>query len=493
MKKLLLTLAVALVLLLIVLLVNTFRLPSRQLTDVPPAPDLTGFPVDSAVGRLSAAIQCRTVSYTDYSLTDTTQFDKFLSLIRVRFPRIHSQLKQETVNRYGLLYTWAGKNPALPPVLLMGHYDVVPVIQGTERMWKRPPFAGLVEGGYVYGRGTLDDKTTVMGLLEAVEYLLGKGHQPERTIMLAFGQDEETLGKRGATATVALLEKRGIKPLMVMDEGGVVKTDGISGLNKPIALIGIGEKGYLSLELTVTGEGGHSSMPPRQTSIGVLAAALDKLEQNPFPARLDAGLSQMFSYLGPEMPLGQRLVFANQWLFGPVIQRILSGSNSGDATQRTTTAPTIINAGQKDNVLPIDASAVVNFRILPGETTKTVTQRVKEVIDDERVTVKTYGTFSDPSALSDPEAAPFVQLHRTIRAVFPEATVAPYLVLGGTDSRFYSKICPNVYRFMPVRMNDESLKMPHGTNERISVKDYTDMVKFYATLIQNTNSLPPTP
>lgn len=486
MKKLLLILAVALLLLIVVLLINTFRLPSRQLIDVPPAPALTGFSIDSAVARLSAAIQCRTVSYTDYSLTDTTQFDKFLTLIRARFPLIHGRLKQETVNRYGLLYTWAGKNSALPPVLLMGHYDVVPVIQGTERMWKRPPFAGLVESGYVYGRGTLDDKTTVMGLLEAVEYLLNTGYQPERTLMLAFGHDEETLGKRGAMATVDLLEKRGVRPLLVMDEGGVVKTDGIPGFERPTALIGIAEKGYLSLELTATGEGGHSSMPPRQTSIGVIAAALNKLEQNPFPARLDAGLAQMFSYLGPEMPLGQRVVFANQWLFGPVVKRILSGSNAGDATQRTTTAPTIIKAGQKDNVLPIDASAIVNFRILPGETSQTVMQRVNEVVDDERVTIKPYGGINEPSPLSDPEAAPFKQIHRSIRAVFPDAVVAPYLMLGGTDSRFYSKICPNVYRFMPVRMNEETLKMPHGTNERIAVKDYADMVKFYVTLIRNS-------
>lgn len=484
MKKLFLTFAVALLLLIAVLLANTFRFSSRQLTDVPPAPALTNFSTDSAVTHLSQAIQCRTVSYTDYSLTDTTQFDKFVALIRRQFPLIHSRLTQETVNQYGLLYTWKGQNPALPPVLLLGHYDVVPVIQGTEKMWKRPPFAGLVEGGYVYGRGTLDDKTTVMGLLEAVEHLLRAGHQPERTILLAFGQDEETLGVRGAKSIAALLEKRGVRPLMVMDEGGVVKTDGISGLERPIALVGIGEKGYLSLELTATGEGGHSSMPPRQTSIGIIASAVDKLEANPFPTRLDAGLDQLFSYIGPEMPFGRRLVFANQWLFGPVIKRIMSGTKSGDATQRTTTAPTIIHAGQKDNVLPIDASAVVNFRILPGETSQTVIQRVKEVIADERITVKPYGNINEPSALSDPEAAPFAQLHRTIRAVFPEAIVAPYLVLGGTDARFYRNICPNVYRFMPVRMTDETLKMPHGTNERIAVKDYADMVKFYVTLIQ---------
>lgn len=327
-----------------------------------------------------------------------------------------------------------------------------------------------------------------MGVLEAVEYLLKNNFQPDRTVMLAFGHDEETTGQRGAKSISALLEKRNIRPVMAMDEGGVVKMDGIPGFEKPVALIGIGEKGYLSLELTVTGEGGHSSRPPRQTSIGILAAAVIKLEQNPFPARLDAGIEQLFSYVGPDMPFGQRLVFANQWLFGPVIKRILSGSAGGDATQRTTTAPTIIQAGQKDNVLPIDATAVINFRILPGETPQSVTDRVNEVIDDKRVTVKNYGNAPPmfPSPLSDPEAVPFGQLSRSVRSVFPEAIVAPYLVVGATDARYYRNICPNVYRFMPVRMTDETLKMPHGTNERIAVKDYADMVKFYVTLIRNS-------
>lgn len=488
MKKALYGFGIAILLLVVVLVINTFRFSSRQLTDVKPAPDLTGFSTDSAVMRLAEAIRCRTVSYHDYSLTDTTQFDKFIALIRQRFPLIHGRLTHETVNQYGLLYTWPGKNPSLPPVLLLGHYDVVPVIQGTERMWKRPPFAGLIEGGFVYGRGTLDDKSTVMGLLEAVENLLKNNFQPARTVILAFGQDEETIGLRGARAISALLEKRNVRPIMVMDEGGIVKMDGISGFEKPIALIGIGEKGYMSLQLTATGEGGHSSMPPRQTSIGIIAAAVNKLEENPFPARLDAGIGQLFTYVGPEMPFVQRIVFANQWLFGALIKRILSGSPSGDATQRTTTAPTIIQAGQKDNVLPIDATATINFRILPGDTPKSVAERVKEVIDDERITVKNYGSSppSAPSPLSDPEAAPFVQLNRSIRSVFPEAIVAPNLMLGATDARSYRAICPNIYRFMPVRMTDETLKMPHGTNERIAVSDYANMVKFYVTLIRNT-------
>ncbi|GAB3321801.1 M20 family peptidase [Larkinella ripae] len=474
-----------LLVLLVILLINTLRFSSKQLTGVAPAPAVSAG--DSAVGRLVKALQLRTVSFTDYALTDTTQFEKFLSLLQLSFPRIHRQLKRETFNRYGLLYEWKGRNPALKPVLLMGHYDVVPVIQGTQTMWKRPPFAGLIEDGFLYGRGTLDDKSSVLAQLEAVEWLLSTGFQPERTMMLAYGQDEEVTGFRGAQTMAAELERRKITLEYVLDEGGVLKTDGIPGLSKPVALIGIGEKGYASIEITTVSKGGHSSMPPKQTSIGLVAEAVSKLEKNPFPARLDAGLDQMFTYIGPEMPFGQRIVFANQWLFAPLITRIMSQSNSGNATLRTTTAPTIFQAGVKDNVLPIDATATINFRILPGETVETVKQHVEEVIDDERIQVKVLEKFiSQPSPVSDPNAPGFERIHQTIKGVFPETIVTPYLTLSGTDSRFFARVCPQIFRFSPTPMDDEDTQRIHGTNERIRIRDYQNMIRFYATLIKNS-------
>jgi len=477
-------LLLALVLLLVVLLVNTYRFSSKQLSDVPAAPAVPG--ADSAAQRLSRALQIRTVSFTDYSLVDTTQFDQFVSFISQAFPLTHSRLKRKTVNRYGLLFEWPGRNTQLKPVLLMGHYDVVPVIQGTQAMWKRPPFGGLVEGGYLYGRGSLDDKSTVMGLLEAVEYLLKSGFQPERSIYLAFGQDEEASGGRGARAMAQLLKKRGLQFEYIMDEGGVLKTDGIPGLSKTVALVGIAEKGYITLTLTARAKGGHSSMPPQQTSIGMIAEAVHKLESNPFPTRLDGGANFMFDFLGPEMPFGQRLAFANRWLLGPVIKQSLSGSNSGRAMMQTTTAPTIFQAGVKDNVLPIDATATINFRILPGETTESVMQRVREVIDNEAVTAAPLSSLnSNPSPVSDPDAPAFQVLHRTIKSVFPEAVVAPYLVVGATDSRYYTELSPNVYRFSPTKVDEAAIQGVHGTNERLSVQNYGEMIRFYAALIRN--------
>lgn len=470
-------------LLVIILLINTFRFSSHQLTNVPPAPAISV--PDSAIQRLAGAIRIPTVSYTDYTLTDTTQFDKFLVYIRQAFPLIHQRLTQQTFNQYGLLYEWKGKNPALKPILLMAHYDVVPVIQGTQGMWKRPPFGGIIENGYLYGRGTLDDKMSVVALLESVEYLLRNNFQPERSLLLAFGPDEETSGL-GARTIAAALEKRGVSVEYVLDEGGIIKTDGAAGLKKPIALVGITEKGYLSLELTAIGKGGHSSMPPAQTSIGLVADAVVKLEQNPFPARLDGGVDRLLEYLASEVPFAQRVALTNQWLLGPLIKYSMAQTKSGNASIRTTTAPTIFRAGAKDNVLPIDATATINFRLLPGETVESVIERVKQVIDNDSITVSVLGKGSNPSPVSDSESPSFMTIHKTIKSVFPEVVVAPYVVIGATDSKFYAPLTPAIYRFTPVLLNDAETQAIHGTNERIRVSDYQNMIRFYIALIHNS-------
>ena len=484
MRKFLRMMGLALLVVVVVLVVNTLRLSSHQLAGVPAAPALA-LP-DSAVARLVGAVQIPTVSTTDYGQTDTAQFGRFGRYLRQAFPRVHQGLKLEKFNRYGLLFTWPGRNAALKPVLLLGHYDVVPVLPGTETKWARPPFAGAQADGYIYGRGTLDDKASVLAQLEAVEYLLGAGFQPTRTLLLAFGHDEETLGQRGAAAIAAALAQRGVQAEYVLDEGGIVKTDGVAGLSKAVALVGISEKGYLSLELTATGKGGHSSMPPAQTSIGAVAAAVVKLEQHPFPARLDGGDDHLLDYLASEVPLGQRLVFSNRWLFAPIIKKILAATPAGNATLRTTTAPTIFRAGAKDNVLAIDATATVNFRLLPGDSVAGVVREVRRIIDDEGIKVNIIGHPSAPSPVSDPEAPAFQRLHRTIRSVFPAAIVAPYVVTGATDSRQYAALSPNIYRFSPTQINQTGIESIHGINERLAVKNYPLMVQFYAALIRNS-------
>lgn len=485
MKNLFRAIAIGLMLLIGVLLFNTFRISSKQMTGVLPAPTVALS--DSVVTHLSDAVKFRTVSYEDRSLMDSTQFEKFIDFLEHTYPLVHARLKRERVNGYALLFEWKGKNTSLKPALLMGHYDVVPVVQGTERMWKHQPFAGDIAEGFVYGRGTLDDKVTVIGVLEAIEYLLKQNYQPERSFYLAFGHDEEVSGRYGAQAIASLLESRKVQLEYVMDEGGIIKIDGVSGITTPIALIGIAEKGYTTLQLTSLSDGGHSSMPPPQTSIGMMAEAIDKLQKHPFPARLEGAASYLQDYLAPEMPFGTKLAMANRWLLKPVIIDILSKTNAGNAMVRTSIAPTVIHAGVKDNVLPVEVISKINFRILPGDSVKGVADYVKKTIDNDRITVETLGQFdSEPSFVSDTATTGFRALHRTVKSCFPEVMVAPYLVVGATDARFYRNVCSAIYRFMPVRMNEEDLKRPHGTNERISVGDFKNVVKFYVELVKGS-------
>lgn len=485
MKSILKWLFIAILLLAVVLVMNTLRITSKQLTEIPPADNWEIS--DDVVSHLAQSVQFRTVSYSDPAMMDSMQFDKFITFITDAYPLIHEYLKVEKVNTYALLYEWKGNNPDLKPVMLMGHYDVVPVIQGTEKLWEHPPFAGEIKEGYVYGRGALDDKTTVIGVLEAVEHLLKSGFQPERTFYLAFGHDEEVLGRYGAKTIASLLEGRNIQLEYVLDEGGMIKSDGVGGIQHPVAMVGIAEKGYVTLQLTATGEGGHSSMPPPQTSIGMLAEALDRLQKNPFPARLEGAAGYMLDYLAPEMPFTSKLAMSNRWLFGKLIINGMEKENSGNASVRTTIAPTILDAGLKENVLPIDATATINFRILPGDSVDGVVGYVKKAINNDKISVEILGdSATEPSFVSDTTSTGFRLIHKTIRKCFPDVLVAPYLVVGATDSRYMKNLSSNIYRFMPVRFTDEDLKRFHGTNERISGEDLKNVVKFYVELIKGS-------
>lgn len=486
MRRFLLLLLVVVLALLAVLLVNTLRLPNHQLAAVPAAPAVAGAP-DSALAHLAGALRIPTVSRSRYADTDTVPFDQLQAYLQRTFPLVYQRLRRQAVNHYGLLYEWPGTDPALKPLLLLAHQDVVPVLPGTASQWTRPPFAGQQAGGYLYGRGALDDKLNVLGQLEAVEALLRTGFRPRRTVLLAFGHDEETLGLRGATALAALVQQQHPQLEMVLDEGGLVKADGVAGLAQPVALVGVSEKGYLTLELTASGQGGHSSMPPALTSVGRVAAAVAKLEAAPFPARLDGGVSGLLAYLAPAVPFGKRVVFANQWLFGALIKKSLAATPSGNAALRTTTAPTIIRGGDKDNVLPIGATATVNFRLLPGDSVAAVLRRVQELVDDPQVQVKMVGQGRPASPVSSTDNAAFATLHRTIKSVFPQALVAPYVMVGAADARAYTRLCPQAtYRFMPVLMDQAAIESLHGTNERLRTSAYPDVIRFYAALIRNT-------
>jgi carboxypeptidase PM20D1 len=461
---------------------RTFTLESRQMTvDQVPA-----IAVDrhGAAGRLAEAVRFRTVSLgPDEPVADEALEGLRAYMTRV-FPRVHRTVTRELVGGHSLLYTWQGSDPELAPILLMAHMDVVPVEPETEGAWTQPPFAGAVGDGFVWGRGTLDDKQTVMALLEAAEHLIGDGFRPRRTVYFAFGHDEEIGGGDGAAKIAEMLERRGVRLGFVLDEGSMVLDGLVARLEPPAALIGLSEKGYLSVELTVEAKGGHSSMPPKSTAVGRLARAVHRLEANPLPAAIGGPVAAMFDYLSPEVGFAFRILLANRWLLDPLLIARMEADPSTNALLRTTTAPTIFNAGVKDNVLPGTARAVVNFRILPGETVETVLEHMRATIDDPAVGVGTLFAF-DPSPMAATTSPAFEALHKSIRQVMPDVVVAPSLVVGATDSRHFQAIADDIYRFVPLRLEPEDLERIHGLDERIAVDNYVEIIRFYVQLIRN--------
>jgi carboxypeptidase PM20D1 len=486
MKKASLALLGVLGILLGVIAFRTLSFTSRQL-DIHPVEKIR-LDRNAILQRLSEAIQYRTI--TNQAATDSGgfEFQRFHDFLAKSFPRVHERLSKQTIGGHSLFYGWQGKDSRRKPILLMAHMDVVPVDPATESSWHQPPFSGQVADGYIWGRGTMDDKGSVMAIMEAAENLLASGFEPQRNIYLAFGHDEEVGGNSGAANIAAALRSRGVELEFVLDEGLNILNGIISGVSSPVALIGIAEKGYLTIRLTVEGAGGHSSIPPADTAIGVMSRGLHKLLATPFSSQLNGPTRQMFEFLGPEMTWTKRLALANLWLFDPLVRKQLASSPLTNAAIRTTLAPTIINSGVQENILPTKAEAVINLRILPGETIAGTIEHVRKTIDDPKVQLTPLAVRIEPSSVSDIEAPSFMLLHRTIRQIVPETIVAPSLLVAATDSRHYAALTKNVYRFLPITLRPDDAKRYHGVDERISIEDYERCVRFYAQLIRNSNT-----
>lgn len=486
-KKILLAVLAAVLLLAAAVAVNTVRKGSRQL-GVPPLPPLA-IDENAVAQRLAQAVRLKTVSSASDAQLNADQFEALHALLEKQFPLVHARLKREVVGGLSLLYTWPGSDPQAKPILLMAHQDVVPIAPGTEGDWQQPPFSGAVADGYVWGRGSWDDKGNLLSQLEAVELLLKSGWQPPRTVYLAYGADEEVSGQRGAAQIAALLKSRGAQLDFVIDEGLLVLDGVMPGLKQPAALVGIAEKGYMSVQLTVSATPGHSSMPPPKGSsaIAMMAAALSNLENQQMPAAIRGVAGEMFDTLAPEMSGFSRVALSNLWLFGPLVQRQLEGAGSTNAMLRTTTALTIVNAGNKDNVLPGRAEATVNFRILPGDTREGVMQHVHGAVDAavpaDHLKLEALPGAKEASKVAPTGSPQYRVLNQTIREVFPDALVAPGLMVAATDSIHYEPISDHIFKFSPVRANGEDLKRFHGTNERLAVKNYADAIRFYHRLI----------
>ncbi|GAB5472148.1 MAG: M20 family peptidase [Maribacter sp.] len=483
-KKSLLFLLLAFILFVGYLFINTLGFNSKQISVTPVTPAV-GNP--QAIDHFAEALKIRTVSPEKSIDFDSLQFGKFNHFLAETYPLVDSLLDKKIFNSFSHLYKWQGSDSDLKPIILMGHLDVVPVIEKNLSEWKVDPWAGTIRNDTIWGRGTIDDKVGVVGIMEAVEQLLSQNFKPKRTMYFAFGHDEEIGGRNGAVAMANYLQQQGVKAEYVLDEGGVISEGLVPDMTKEVALIGTAEKGYLSLNLNIRIEGGHSSMPGKETAIDVMSNAITALKNNPLPAKITIPLEQFMEYLGPEMPFLNKMVFANKSVLGPILLNVYESTSSGNAQIRTTTSPTIFNSGVKDNIIPMTASATVNFRILPETTSDDVIAHVKRIINDDRITI-TKGSFvSEPSKLSATDNAQFNTLNTTILQLFPEVIVTPYLVVGGTDSRHYGEVTDNIYRFSPIHLNKHSQKSFHGLNERVAVSDFYDAIAFYVQLIQNSN------
>ncbi|MBX3587520.1 MAG: M20 family peptidase [Ramlibacter sp.] len=489
-KRVLLALVGVVLLLVAAVAINTLRQGSRQI-DVPPAPPLA-IDEKGLADKLSGAIRFKTISSHEDPQLNAEEFRKFHAYLAQRFPRVHATLQREVVGGLSLLYTWPGSDPKALPIMLMAHQDVVPIAPGTEANWKAEPFAGEIKDGFVWGRGAWDDKANLISQLEALEMLVASGFKPRQTIYLASGADEEVGGLRGAAQIARLLQSRNVKLDFVIDEGLLI-TDGIMpGLSRPAALIGIAEKGYLSVVMKVPATPGHSSMPPPQGSsaIAMMSAALRRLDDEQLPASIRGVAREMFETVAPEMSGFGRVALSNLWLFGPLVRAQLEKGASTNAMIRTTTALTIVNAGNKDNVLPGMAEATVNFRLLPGDTRDSVMQHVKDKAANDRFELSALPGSAEPSPISPTASSSYQLINRTVRSLFPEAIVAPGLMVAATDSRHFSAISDHVYRFSPVRAKPEDLSRFHGTNERIASTNLAELVRFYHQLLRNTAATP---
>jgi len=477
MKKFFLFLFTLLIALVGVLLFNTLQFQSKQLDIAGEAsPEIS----KATLENFKNAIRIKTISFGDSIPLDTSQFYGFHRFLESTYPLVHEKLEREKVKDYSLLYKWEGKNTSTNPIVLMAHIDVVPVEPGTESLWSVDAFEGVVKNDTIWGRGTADDKMSLVSIMEAIEKLLSENFIPERTIYLAFGHDEE-IGGNGAIAIASLLESRNIKADLVLDEGGIITVDKIPGITQPVALVGTSEKGYMSLELAVELSGGHSSMPAPETAIDILTNAIVRLRANPFEADFSQSTNDFIEYIGPEQPFLQKMVFANQWLFKSTIVGIYEQTPGGNAMVRTTIAPTVINAGVKDNVIPTLAKATINFRILPGDTQESVKDRVVSVIDDPRVKISKLSFGNDPSAVTPVDGFGFQLVEAAARKTFDQVIVAPFLMVGATDSRHFGKVSDQIIKFSP--MNDPIGF--HGIDERISVKGFQDGIWFYQQLIKS--------
>lgn len=433
---------------------------------------------DGAARRLAGAIRIPTVSDTDRSKVDFSKFDELHAYLEKEYPLVHAHLSREIMDSKSLIYFWKGTDENLLPAALLAHMDVVSA-EGQE--WEIPPFSGEIKDGYVYGRGALDMKGQLIAILESVETLLQQGFAPRRGVYLLFGSDEEPLGLCGARGISETLAQRGVRLSFVVDEGGAIQSGKSMGIAGDIALIGICEKGIMNLKLIAKSKGGHASMPPKHTAVGLIGGAVASIEKHQMKASFNYATAHMFDTLTPHMKGAFRFFFANRWLFGGLLKKILCSMPMSAALVRTTIAPTQLSGSNAPNVMATRAQAVLNIRVAPGQTDADVLSHIEKYTEE---TEKEVLYYSAPSKVSSVETEEYALVRDVVADAFPELLSAPYPVVALTDSRHYYTICDNIFRFVPFPSMKEDLGTVHAANERLAVESLGRGIAFYMHLVR---------
>lgn len=475
-KKILATLFILIIIFAAIILINTYRygktLPVLTAMSVPKLPD-------SSVDHLQQSIRIQTISWGGDKPIDSSAFLSFKEFLKTTYPLVHSKLSLQTFGQFTYLFKWTGNDSTISPYVLMAHYDVVPVEEAALSKWTVQPFSGEIKDNNIWGRGAADDKGSVIAILESIEKLLKENYRPARTVYISLGHNEEIGGVGGAMDVAAWFLQNKIRPALVLDEGGMI-THAIKNITRPVALLSTAEKGYISFELKVEIPGGHSSQPAKQTAIDVMSKALTQLRTKQMPAKFSEPVNEMFNRLGTQLPFSQRMAFANQWLFKSLIVSKVEDDPQQNAIFHTTVVPTIINAGIKDNVIPSVATAIVNSRILPGESIEDVERFMKTTIDDERVVIKRMNAdFYTTPTITPTDSKAFQYVESIAGKTIKDVIVVPFQLMGTTDGRHFQDNSDGVIRFTPFT----DVKGYHGIDEHISLADFKQMIFFYTNFI----------
>jgi len=454
-----------------------FRPPSEKERK----PEEINFDGDAAVTALQELVRCRTVSYHDPSLEDDAEFEKLVGLLPKLYPEVARVCTMTRLPGRALLFKWEGEEHGEPSVL-MAHYDVVPV---NEESWTKPPFDAVIdENGVLWGRGCLDTKLTFNGIMFAANHLIAQGFRPRQDIYFAFSGSEEVFGP-GSPSIVSWFEEHGITPAFVLDEGGAVVENVFPGVRRPCGLIGIAEKGMMNLEFRVVSSGGHASAPGHRTPIGILSKACCRVEKLPFKMHITAPAKEMFDTLGRHSTFLYRLIFANLWCFGGLLDRL--SRKTGDelnAILRTTVAFTQASGSPAPNVIPPSASFVANLRLNPCDTVDIALEYISKVVGDESVELIAGPNAANPSAISELRCPAWERVAETVAETWPGCIVSPYLMVQCSDSRHYGRISNHVYRFSAADLTSEERSTIHGNDERVRVDVVKRSVEFYIRLMK---------